>query len=104
MYLFIYSCRNLFAQTLRFQESPVMSTYLVAFVVGEMEFIEGTTAEGVVVRVYATPGKSHLGNFALQVASTFTTDDFLNFFSFIFWFSFFALQFVTLSTLIFLKK
>ena len=34
-------------RTVSFQESPIMSTYLVAIVVGEFEYIEQTTTTGV---------------------------------------------------------
>jgi aminopeptidase 2 len=50
-----------------FAKSPIMSTYLVAWVVGELEYIEDKTKEGVVVRVYTLPGESSQGKFALRV-------------------------------------
>lgn len=33
-------------KTIKFEESPRMSTYLVAIVVGELEYIEGHTEDG----------------------------------------------------------
>ncbi|KAL3696886.1 hypothetical protein R1sor_010962 [Riccia sorocarpa] len=51
-----------------FEESPKMSTYLVAVVVGEFDFIESTTENGKVVRVYTEVGKKEQGKFALEVA------------------------------------
>jgi puromycin-sensitive aminopeptidase len=48
--------------------TPKMSTYLVAFLVGDFEYIEKTTPEGVLVRTYATPGKSGQLEFALDTA------------------------------------
>jgi len=33
-------------KTIKFEESPRMSTYLVAIVVGELEYIEGHTKDG----------------------------------------------------------
>ena len=33
-------------KTIKFQESPRMSTYLVAIVVGELEYVEGHTKDG----------------------------------------------------------
>lgn len=33
-------------KTIKFEESPRMSTYLVAIVVGELEYIEGHTPDG----------------------------------------------------------
>ncbi|MDE2311586.1 MAG: M1 family metallopeptidase [Patescibacteria group bacterium] len=51
-----------------FTPSPKMSTYLVALIVGEFEYLEGRTNNGVVVRVHTTPGKKQQGRFALQCA------------------------------------
>jgi puromycin-sensitive aminopeptidase len=51
-----------------FATTPVMSTYLLAFVVGEFEAVEGRTRDGVPVRVFATPGRAKLLGFALDVA------------------------------------
>ncbi|MFA6515377.1 MAG: M1 family metallopeptidase [Candidatus Paceibacterota bacterium] len=51
-----------------FAPSPRMSTYLLAFIVGEFEFLEGKTKEGVQIRVFTTAGKSHQAKFALEVA------------------------------------
>ncbi|RLM85079.1 aminopeptidase M1-C [Panicum miliaceum] len=54
-------------KTISYQESPLMSTYLVAIVVGLLEYIEGVTPEGTRVRVYTQVGKSNHGKFALDV-------------------------------------
>ena len=53
--------------TVHFATSAKMSSYLVALVVGNFEFVEGS-ADGIPIRVYATTGKKDLGNFALQAA------------------------------------
>ena len=45
-----------------------MSTYLLAFVVGEFDFVAAQTAHGVMVRAYTPQGKPELGRFALQCA------------------------------------
>ncbi len=50
-----------------FYRTPVMSTYLLAFVVGEFEYIETQTNNGTLVRVYTMPGRSEQGRFALDV-------------------------------------
>ncbi|XP_026656624.2 aminopeptidase M1-B-like isoform X2 [Phoenix dactylifera] len=55
-------------KTLSFQESPIMSTYLVAVVVGLFDFVEAFTPDGIRVRVYCQVGKSNQGKFALDVA------------------------------------
>jgi puromycin-sensitive aminopeptidase len=54
-------------KTVEYEESPVMSTYLVAIVVGLFDYIEGVTSEGNKVRVYTQVGKSNQGKFALDV-------------------------------------
>lgn len=54
-------------KTVRFAETPLMSTYLLALMVGEFESIEAQ-AEGTLVRVWTTPGKKEQGRFALDVA------------------------------------
>ncbi|KAJ4717842.1 Aminopeptidase [Melia azedarach] len=55
-------------KTVSFKESPVMSTYLVALVVGLFDHIEDTSTDGVKVGVYCPVGKSSEGNYALDVA------------------------------------
>jgi len=54
-------------KTVKYAQSPVMSTYLVAFVVGEFDFVEGKDADGVLIRVYTPKGKAVQGEFALEV-------------------------------------
>ena len=55
--------------TLTYDTTPIMSTYLLAFVVGEFDYIEARTPErGVVVRVYTPLGKQEQGRFGLDVA------------------------------------
>jgi aminopeptidase N len=53
--------------TVHFATTPKMSSYLVAMVVGNFEYIEGA-ADGIPIRVYASPGKKELGTFALDAA------------------------------------
>ena len=53
---------------IKFATTPVMSTYLVAFAVGPLEYLEKTNKNGTLVRVYTTPGVSHQGEFALDCA------------------------------------
>ena len=53
---------------IKFMDSPTMSSYLVAFCVGEFDFVQEKTKHGVLVRVYTPPGKSDNGDFALKCA------------------------------------
>ncbi|KAL5576285.1 hypothetical protein UlMin_017984 [Ulmus minor] len=55
-------------KTVYFEESPIMSTYIVGVVVGLFDYVEQTAADGVKVRVYCPVGKSDKGQFALDVA------------------------------------
>ena len=56
-------------KTVKFLPTPPMSTYLLAFIVGEFEYIETKTKEGVLVRVFTTSGKKKQAQFALDVAA-----------------------------------
>ncbi|HTU43184.1 MAG TPA: M1 family metallopeptidase [Candidatus Aquilonibacter sp.] len=53
--------------TVTFAASPKMSSYLAALVVGDFEYIEGQ-ADGIPIRVWTTPGKKQMGQFALETA------------------------------------
>ena len=55
-------------KTVRFAPTPKMSTYLLAFITGEFDYLEGKTKHGVKVRVFTTPGKRNQGRFALNTA------------------------------------
>ena len=56
------------SKVVRFAETPVMSTYLLAFVVGDIESIEQRTDAGTLMRVWTTRGKQEQGRFALETA------------------------------------
>jgi len=56
-------------KTISFAPSPLMSTYLLAFIVGDFEHIEKKSKDGVLVRVFTTPGKKHQARFALDCAT-----------------------------------
>ncbi len=51
-----------------FATTPRMSSYLLAFVIGEMKYLESQTKKGVKVHTYATPGNEKFTQFALDVA------------------------------------
>ena len=51
-----------------FDKSPKMSTYLVAFIVGEFEAVEGKSKDGTIVRCYTPMGKTEQGKFALETS------------------------------------
>lgn len=51
-----------------FETTPKMSTYLLAFVFGEMEYLEAKSKDGVLVRTYATPDNVKHTQFALDTA------------------------------------
>ena len=53
---------------IRFAPTIPMSTYLVAFVVGDLEMTEPRMVRNTPVRVVHRPGQAHLTNFALDVA------------------------------------
>ncbi|MEK6890391.1 MAG: M1 family metallopeptidase [Nanoarchaeota archaeon] len=53
-----------------FQQSPIMSTYLLYFGIGELEFLEDTY-KNIKLRIVTTPGKSKDGKFALDLTKKF---------------------------------
>lgn len=56
-------------RVVKFDRTPIMSTYLLAMIVGEYDFVEGRDADGVLVRVYTPVGKKEQGEFALNVST-----------------------------------
>ena len=62
-----------------FQKTVVMSSYLLAFVVGDFDCVSAQTKGGVAVSVYTLKGKMEQGRFALSVA-TRTLDLFCEYF------------------------
>ncbi|MEK7539432.1 MAG: M1 family metallopeptidase [Patescibacteria group bacterium] len=65
-------------EIVKFLPTPKMSTYLLAFIVGDFEYLESPTLghstvtseaqNNVRIRVYTTPGKKHQAKFALDCA------------------------------------
>ena len=54
-------------KVVKYDRTPIMSTYLMAFIVGEYDYVEGKDSDGVLVRVYTPVGKKEQGQFALEV-------------------------------------
>ncbi|RKP07532.1 peptidase family M1-domain-containing protein [Thamnocephalis sphaerospora] len=57
-----------------FATTPAMSTYLLAFVVGELDYVEASSSGAkngtpILCRVYTPPGQSEEGEFALDIAT-----------------------------------
>lgn len=53
----------------KFERSVKMSTYVMAFAIGEFDYVENTTPDGILCRVYTPVGKKERGNFALDVVT-----------------------------------
>ncbi len=51
-----------------FETTPIMSTYLLAFMYGDLGYKEATTKNGTVIRTYATPDNVEHTGFALETA------------------------------------
>ncbi|HWZ65427.1 MAG TPA: M1 family metallopeptidase, partial [Patescibacteria group bacterium] len=51
-----------------FETTPIMSTYLLAWVVGSLDHVQAKTKDGVLVRVYTTPDKIQQTKFALDTS------------------------------------
>lgn len=52
----------------KFKKTPKMSTYLLAFIIGKVSYLESKTKLGVKVRTYASPKQVEYTKFALEVA------------------------------------
>lgn len=55
--------------TTKFEQTPKMSPYLLAFVTGDLRYTEVTNKNGVLVRCYATPDNVEYTKFALDFAA-----------------------------------
>ena len=55
-------------KSVRFGETPVMSTYLLAFVVGDLVSVKADAADGTEVGVWTTRGKENQAGFALDTS------------------------------------
>jgi puromycin-sensitive aminopeptidase len=52
-----------------FRDTMKMSTYLVAFIVGDLEVSEPVDVDGIALRVVNVPGRGHLSDFAKEVGA-----------------------------------
>ena len=52
----------------KFEKTPPMSTYYLAFIIGDLGSIERETEFGTLIRVWTTAGKEKQGEYALDVA------------------------------------
>jgi len=55
-------------EIIKFSPTPKMSTYLLAFIIGDFEYLELKTNKNILVRVFTTPGKKDQAKFALNCA------------------------------------
>ncbi len=55
-------------KTVRFATTPPMSTYLLAFAVGDMKCVEERSKSGTLMRIWATSGNEERGRYALDVS------------------------------------
>ena len=53
----------------RFADTMKMSTYLVAFIVGELDVTDTVDVDGIPLRIAFPPSKGHLTDFALDIAA-----------------------------------
>ena len=55
-------------KSVKYAESPIMSTYLLAFIVGDLSYIEEVGDNGTLMRVFTTRGREEQGRFALETS------------------------------------
>ena len=55
-------------KAIKFQETPIMSTYLLAFIVGDMACVQKNSKNGTLMRVWTTKGNESQGEFALNTS------------------------------------
>ncbi|MCC6178717.1 MAG: M1 family metallopeptidase [Chloroflexi bacterium] len=56
-------------KSVRFADTITMSTYLVAFIVGELEVTDPVDVDGTPLRIVFVPGKRNLADFALEAGA-----------------------------------
>ncbi len=60
-------------KSIMFARTPIMSTYLMAFVIGDLTHIEQEASSGTRVGVWTTRGKEEQGRFALETSARMLT-------------------------------
>lgn len=55
-------------KSVSYAETPIMSTYLLAFIVGDLSYIEEVGDNGTLMRVFTTRGREEQGRFALETS------------------------------------
>ena len=55
-------------KSVNYAETPIMSTYLLAFIVGDLSYIEEVGDNGTLMRVFTTRGREEQGRFALETS------------------------------------
>lgn len=55
-------------KSVRYAKTPIMSTYLLAFIVGDLSYIEEVGDNGTLMRVFTTKGREEQGRFALETS------------------------------------
>ena len=56
-------------QKAAFAPTPIMSTYLLAYVIGGLEAVSTTSVEGIMIRAFTTPGQQPQLAYALDIAA-----------------------------------
>ncbi len=56
-------------KSVRYARTPIMSTYLLAFIIGDLSYIEQVGDNGTLIRVFTTRGREEQGRFALETAT-----------------------------------
>ena len=55
-------------KSVSYDETPIMSTYLLAFMIGDLSYIEEVGDNGTLMRVFTTRGREEQGRFALETS------------------------------------
>jgi len=53
---------------IQFMDTPKMSTYLLALIIGEFDFLQTNTNNGTLIKIFTPQNQSNNGSFSLQCA------------------------------------